>query len=83
MQANIDPTTTVNSAKWEVGARGRKSDLRAEDVDFTCSEPDYASYVQHDGTQRAVKVPQGMSADVEEWLEEAKVHLLDGLEDYL
>ncbi len=83
MQANIPITPTVNSAKWEVGARGKKADLRTEDVDSTCSEPDYASYVQHDGTQRAVKVPQGMSADVEEWLEQAKVHLLDELEEYL
>lgn len=77
-----DLPPTVNSAKWEVGAQGRKASLRTEDVEATCSEPDYASYVKHDGTQRAVRVPQGMSVEVEEWLEEAKIHLLDELEEY-
>ncbi|KAJ9649297.1 hypothetical protein H2201_004306 [Coniosporium apollinis] len=72
----------INSAKWEVGAHDKQTTLRSEDVKATCSEPEYASFVKDDGTQREINIPQGMSTKVEEWLEEGMIDLLDQLEDY-
>jgi hypothetical protein len=86
-QANVTPPRrlVVNSAKWQSGLSSKDSAvLRAEDAGVTspCSEPDHASFVRDDGTHRAVRIPQGMSVKVEEWLEEGMLDLMDQLEDY-
>lgn len=71
----------VSSARWLAGGGTKVRRGEQEGEADVCAEPNAAEY-ELDGVVRKVKIPEGLSAEVEQWLEDGLWEKLAKLEEY-